>query len=105
MNAVIKQYNTIKFKYRDAVLLFRTGEFYMAFGNDAKILSEVTGANLVIGDEDAEIKHSASLPSQSLDVALRKLVKNGYKVGICEVLKEPAKEKKACSRSMKNSFK
>jgi DNA mismatch repair protein MutS len=95
----------LKAKYRDAILLFRIGEFYEAFGDDAKVLSKMTDVMLKEGSEDAEIKHSASLPHYSLDIALRKLVKSGYKVGICEALEEPRKANIGSKRSTKNSLK
>lgn len=88
MTTLFKQYHTIKEKYKDAILLFRTGEAYEAFDDDAKILSTVTGVELH-SSENAAIKHTASLPFHTLDRTLAKLVKIGYKVGVCEELQDP----------------
>lgn len=89
MNQLLPQYFAIKKKYKDAVLLFRVGEFYETFNEDAAILSRVLGVTLLLTDLNPDIKTAASLPHYHLDMALHKLVKAGYKVGICEQLEAP----------------
>jgi DNA mismatch repair protein MutS len=89
MTKLIQQYQQIKIKYKDAILLFRVGDFYETFNEDAKIVSEVTGITLVESETDEHFKASVSLPVHSLDNALRKLVRKGHKVAICEQLEDP----------------
>ena len=89
MTKLIEQYRQIKAKYPDAILLFRVGDFYETFNQDAKIVSAATGITLVESDTDEYFKASASLSVHSLDDALRKLVNQGYKVAICEQLEDP----------------
>lgn len=89
MTKLIEQYRQIKLKYPDAILLFRVRDFYETFNEDAKIVSGATGITLFESDADEHFKASASLPVHSLDNALQKLVKQGYKVAICEQLEDP----------------
>lgn len=93
MNTVPVSYYSIKKKYKDAILLFRIGDVYQAFGDDAKALSKVTGIRLVDDPENRETMQWARLQFHALDAALRKLVKNGYKVAFCESLESPMNEK------------
>ena len=88
METIPVHYQRLKAKYPDAILLFRNGDNYEAFGDDAKTCSDVTETTLINNPEKAGIEHLASLPFHALDAALRKLVKKGYKVAICEELKE-----------------
>lgn len=89
MNQLLKQYFAIKEKYKDAVLLFRVGDFYETFNQDAEIVSRILGVSLVLTEQDPNIKAGASLPHYHLDTALHKLVKAGHKVGICDQLEAP----------------
>ncbi|MBD0378324.1 MAG: hypothetical protein ICV51_22185, partial [Flavisolibacter sp.] len=68
----------------------RVGDFYETYNRDAEILCSQLALTLVPTEPIAEIKAVASLPHYSLDVALHKLVKAGYRVGICDPL-EPRK--------------
>ena len=89
MTTLLQQYFAIKAKYKDAVLLFRVGDFYETFNEDAETVSRILGITLVLTEQDPDIKAAASLPHYNLDTALHKLVKGGYKVGICDQLEAP----------------
>ncbi len=89
MTTLFQQYFAIKAKYKDAVLLFRVGDFYETFNEDAKIVSCVLQIKLVLTEQNSDIKAAASLPHYHLDTALHKLVKAGYKVAICDQLEAP----------------
>ncbi len=86
----MKQHNEIKAKYPDAVLLFRVGDFYETFGEDAIIASKVLGITLTRrGNGVATYIELAGFPYHSLDTYLHKLVKAGYRVAICDQLEDP----------------
>ena len=89
MTTLLQQYFAIKAKYKDAVLLFRVGDFYETFNEDAEIVSRILGITVTLTEQDPDIKAGASLPHYTLDTALHKLVKAGYKVGICDQLEAP----------------
>ena len=84
------QHNAIKAKYPDAILLFRVGDFYETFGQDAIITSQVLGITLTkrngANSASAEL---AGFPYHALDTYLHKLVKAGYRVAICDQLEDP----------------
>ncbi len=84
-----KQYNSIKAKYPDAILLFRIGDYYETFNEDAKIVSRYLGIALTQPSNSLNIKMAASIPFYSLDQALHKLVKAGYKIAVCDQLEDP----------------
>jgi DNA mismatch repair protein MutS len=83
------QFNSIKEKYPDAVLLFRVGDYYETFGTDAEIVSVVTGITLVSVDKQEPFNKMAGFPHHDLDPYLHKLVKSGRRVAICEQLEDP----------------
>lgn len=80
----------MKKKHPDAVLLFRVGDFYECFNEDAKILSETLKITLT-GRNDHKL---AGFPHHALDTYLPKLIKAGVRVAICEQLEDPKKSKK-----------
>jgi DNA mismatch repair protein MutS len=82
------QYKAIKAKYPNAILLFRVGDFYETFGEDAEIVSKHLGITLSLFN-DNDSKASASFPHHTLNCHLRKLVKAGCRVAICEQLEDP----------------
>ena len=86
----MKQYNAIKAKYPDALLLFRVGDFYETFGDDAVRASRVLG---IVLTKRANGKPShielAGFPHHSLESYLPKLVRAGYRVAICDQLEDP----------------
>lgn len=83
---LLKQYSEIKKKYQDAVLLFRMGDFYETFYDDAVIASKVLGIALTKRQKSVPL---AGVPYHSIKPYIAKLVKAGYKVAICEQLEEP----------------
>jgi DNA mismatch repair protein MutS len=94
-----RQYSTIKAKYRDAIILFRSGNFYESFGNDAKLIAEQLGIRLskLRGND---LKYKASFQSNCLETYLHGLVKKGNKVAICEQLESPRKFKKTATERL-----
>lgn len=86
----MKQHKDIKAKYPDAVLLFRVGDFYETFNEDAHIASRVLGITLTKrSNGSASAVDLAGFPHHSLDTYLHKLVKAGYRVAICDQLEDP----------------
>jgi DNA mismatch repair protein MutS len=86
----MKQHKDIKAKYPDAVLLFRVGDFYETFSEDAHIASRVLGITLTKrANGSAATVDLAGFPHHSLDTYLHKLVKAGYRVAICDQLEDP----------------
>ncbi len=86
---LMTQYNTIKAKYPDALLLFRVGDFYETFGTDAIKTSQILGIVLTKrnnGDSHTEL---AGFPHHSIDSYLPKLVRAGLRVAICDQLEDP----------------
>jgi DNA mismatch repair protein MutS len=87
---LMQQHRTIKQKYPDAVLLFRVGDFYETFGQDAVIASQVLGITLTKRNNGAAASSDlAGFPHHALDTYLHKLVKAGYRVAICDQLEDP----------------
>ena len=86
----MKQHKDIKAKYPDAVLLFRVGDFYETFSEDAHIASRVLGITLTKrSNGSASSVDLAGFPYHALDTYLHKLVKAGYRVAICDQLEDP----------------
>src|SRR3954464_5127417 len=87
---LMKQYNTIKAKYPDAILLFRVGDFYETFGEDAVKASTILGITLTKrANGSASHIELAGFPHHSVDTYLPKLVRAGYRVAICDQLEDP----------------
>jgi len=87
---LMQQHKAIKQKYPDAVLLFRVGDFYETFGQDAVIASQVLGITLTKRNNGAAASSDlAGFPYHALDTYLHKLVKAGYRVAICDQLEDP----------------
>jgi len=89
MSILMQQYKAIKAKYPDAVLLFRVGDFYECFNEDAKVVALHLGNTLTFSEQKEGIAEMASIPHYSLDTGLQKLVKAGYRVAVCDPLEEP----------------
>ncbi len=86
----MKQHKEIKAKYPDAVLLFRVGDFYETFSEDAHIAARVLGITLTKRSNGAASSVDlAGFPHHSLETYLHKLVKAGYRVAICDQLEDP----------------
>lgn len=97
----MKQYNSIKAKYPDALLLFRVGDFYETFGEDAIKTSEILGIVLTRrANGSASYIELAGFPYHALDTYLPKLVRAGYRVAICEQLEDPKLTKKIVKRGI-----
>lgn len=86
---LIAQYNAIKAKYADAVLLFRVGDFYETFGQDAVRTSQILGIVLTKRNNGGESTELAGFPHHSLNSYLPKLVRAGMRVAICDQLEDP----------------
>jgi DNA mismatch repair protein MutS len=87
---LMQQHRAIKQKYPDAILLFRVGDFYETFGEDAVITSKVLGITLTKRNNGAASSSElAGFPHHSLDTYLHKLVKAGHRVAICDQLEDP----------------
>jgi DNA mismatch repair protein MutS len=87
---LMKQHSAIKAKYPDAILLFRVGDFYETFGQDAITASRVLGITLTKrSSTSATAPELAGFPHHALDTYLHKLVKAGYRVAICDQLEDP----------------
>lgn len=86
----MQQHRAIKQKYPDAILLFRVGDFYETFGEDAIQASKVLGITLTKRNNGAASSSElAGFPHHALDTYLHKLVKAGYRVAICDQLEDP----------------
>src|ERR1700740_881810 len=98
---LMQQHRAIKQKYPDAILLFRVGDFYETFGEDAIIASKVLGITLTKRNNGvAASSELAGFPHHALDTYLHKLVKAGYRVAICDQLEDPRKAKGIVKRSV-----
>jgi len=97
---LMKQYNAIKAKYPDAVLLFRVGDFYETFGPDAIKASKILGIVLTKRANGGYNEELAGFPHHSLDTYLPKLVRSGQRVAICEQLEDPKMTKKIVKRGV-----
>ncbi len=94
------QYFEVKQKYPDAILLFRVGDFYETFGEDAIKASQILGIVLTSRNNGGSDIELAGFPYHSVDTYLPKLVKAGYRVALCEQLEKPSKEKKIVKRDV-----
>lgn len=97
----MQQYNKIKRKYPDAMLLFRVGDFYETFGEDAVQASKILGIVLTKRGAGSESEtHLAGFPYHSLNSYLPKLVKAGLRVAICDQLEDPKMTKTIVKRGV-----
>lgn len=98
---LMKRSNTFKAKYPDAILLFRVGDFYETFGEDAKRASAVLGIVLTkrSNGKASEIE-LAGFPHHSLDTYLPKLVRAGHRVAVCDQLEDPKMAKGIVKRGV-----
>ena len=97
----MKQYNQIKAKYPDAILLFRVGDFYETFSEDAVKASNILGIILTRrANGAASYVELAGFPHHSLDTYLPKLVRAGHRVAICDQLEDPKLAKTIVKRGV-----
>lgn len=98
---LMKQYNSIKARYPDAMLLFRVGDFYETFGEDAVKASKILGIVLTKrANGQASHIELAGFPHHSIDVYLPKLVRSGLRVAICDQLEDPSMAKGIVKRGV-----
>lgn len=97
---LMKQYNAIKAKYPDALLLFRVGDFYETFGEDAVKAARILNIVLTNRNNGGERSELAGFPHHSLNTYLPKLVKAGERVAICDQLEDPKQTKKIVRRGV-----
>ena len=97
---LMQQYNAIKVKYPDAILLFRVGDFYETFGEDAIKASRILGIVLTNRANGSSKIELAGFPHHSLDTYLPKLVRSGCRVAICDQLEDPKATKKIVKRGV-----
>lgn len=97
---LMQQYQQIKAKHPSAILLFRVGDFYETFGEDAIKTAETLGIVLTSRNNGGSDIELAGFPYHSLDLYLPKIVKAGFRVAICEQLEKPSKEKKIVKRGV-----
>jgi DNA mismatch repair protein MutS len=97
---MMQQHNAIKAKYPDALLLFRVGDFYETFGQDAIITAQILGITLTKRNNGTADNELAGFPHHALDTYLHKLVKAGYRVAICDQLEDPKQAKGIVKRGV-----
>lgn len=90
---LLKSYDDLKAKHPDAVLLFRCGDFYESYREDASILADVLGITATKRRSDNVMV--AGFPHHALDGYLPRLIRAGRRVAICDMLEEPKRKKKA----------
>ena len=97
----MQQHRAIKQRYPDAILLFRVGDFYETFGEDAIVASKVLGITLTKRNNGAASSSElAGFPHHAMDTYLHKLVKAGYRVAICDQLEDPKQVKGIVKRGV-----
>ncbi len=98
---LMKQYNQIKAKHPEAILLFRVGDFYETFSDDAIKTSEILGITLTRrANGSAQFVELAGFPYHALDTYLPKLVRAGQRVAVCEQLEDPKTTTKIVKRGV-----
>lgn len=102
MSKLFEQYQQIKAKYKDALLLFRIGDFYEVFEGDAAAAANVFGSLYTKTKNEHGLTTGLTIPHFSLDTALHKLVRAGYKVAICDQLEDPKTTKGLVKRGVTN---
>lgn len=85
----MRQYNQMKAKYPDTVLLFRLGDFYETFGEDAVLTAKACGITLTKRNNGGDETPLAGFPYHQLDAYLPKLVRGGHRVAVCEQVEDP----------------
>ena len=100
LTPAMKQYNEIKEQYPDCIVMFRMGDFYEMFYDDAKVSARVLGITLTARGQGATRAPLAGIPYHALDQYLKKLVKKGYKIAIVEQLEDPKKARGVVKRGV-----
>lgn len=97
---LMQQYFSIKQQHPDAILLFRVGDFYETFADDAVKTAETLGIVLTKRNNGGSDIALAGFPYHAMDLYMPRLIKAGYRVAICEQLEKPSKEKKIVKRGV-----
>lgn len=97
---LMRQYAEVKAKYPDAILLFRVGDFYETFGDDAIKAANTLGIVLTKRNNGGSDVPLAGFPYHSMDLYLPRLVRAGFRVAVCEQLEKPSREKKIVKRGV-----
>ncbi|MEZ4858830.1 MAG: DNA mismatch repair protein MutS [Flavobacteriaceae bacterium] len=97
---LMQQYNTIKAKYPDALLLFRVGDFYETFGEDAVRAAKILNITLTARNNGGDMTELAGFPHHSVNTYLPKLVMAGCRVAICDQLEDPKQTKTIVKRGV-----
>ena len=98
---MMKQYSRIKEKHRDSILLFRMGDFYEMFYDDALTASRVLGLTLTSRDKDTQGRVPlAGIPWHSAERYISRLIENGYSVAVCDQTEAPDRRKKLVAREV-----
>jgi DNA mismatch repair protein MutS len=100
LTPLMQQYQKVKAKHPDAVLLFRVGDFYETFGEDAVKASKALGIVLTSRNNGGNDVELAGFPYHAMDMYLPRLVRAGYRVAICEQLEKPSPQKKIVKRGV-----
>lgn len=96
LTPMMRQYKEIKDKYKDSILLFRMGDFYEVFFDDAKIVSDILGLTLT---KRANVP-MAGVPYHAVDNYLSKLIKSGMKIAVCDQIEDPKTAKGIVKRDV-----
>lgn len=97
MKTIEEQFNDLKQQYPDALFLFRVGDFYEAYNEDAIKVNEILGVMLTKREDGSPI---CGFPFHALDVYLAKLVRAGNRVAICDQLNKPEPPCKSCAHCL-----
>jgi DNA mismatch repair protein MutS len=95
LTPLMRQYHKIKDEHEGAILLFRVGDFYETFADDAELVSRELGITLTKRNNGSDQTPLDGYPYHALDTYLPKLVKKGYRVAVCEQVEEPSEAKNA----------
>ncbi len=94
---LMQQYREIKARHLDAILFFRMGDFYEMFYEDAEVASRVLGLTLTARNNGgASEVPLAGVPVKAVNEYLRRLVRHGFRVAICEQVEDPARPRGSC---------
>ena len=96
----MRQFHHFKEKYPDAILFFRMGDFYETFYEDAKTCSRVLGLTLTSRSKSDNPIPLAGIPFHALDGYMKKMIKAGFKVAVCEQVEDPKKAKGVVKRDV-----
>ncbi|MFH0963252.1 MAG: DNA mismatch repair protein MutS [Planctomycetota bacterium] len=100
MTPMFKQYHEVKARHRDAILLFRMGDFYEMFYEDAILASRILGLALTSRSKEPDAPPMAGFPHHSAETHIEKLIRAGHKVAICEQLEDPTVAKGIVDRGV-----